>query len=490
VAQSGTFASRNRRHFAHANTLFPTWAVLDRITRRTAARPGLRSAYGSLMTIQDLNSDFVEPANTELIARRAVRAAYFGFFVDMFEVYLPIAVLAPALEYFIPAGLSAATKATIFAVVFAISLMGRPLGSLVFGHFGDRIGRRRITLISVAGFAVATLLIAALPGYAMWGGASIAALLALRFVDGIFVGGEYTAANPLAMEYSYKEKRGLNAALIHVGYPAALVCVSLLTASILKVAPGGGAGSAYAVWGWRIPFAMGALLAGALFFYYYFMVPESEVWRSSEKSAAPLKEIFAGADLRRLGQLIVVMSGAWLTLDATVAALPGVINTVLGVKSPDVNTGILIGAAISVPIFPLMGILSQKFGRRPMIAILGLLDLLPASALYYALVAGAYRDSTMLIGLVALILVLTIPVWAVITPYLTESFRTEIRSSGYGVSYSLATILPGLYSFYMLGLAKFMPYEFSPIVLLALGGLLLSLGALAGPETKHVDFNR
>jgi MFS family permease len=434
------------------------------------------------MTAQDLD--------TELIARRAVRAAYFGFFVDMFEVYLPIAVLAPALQYFIPPGLSAATKATIFAVVFAISLMGRPIGSLVFGHFGDRIGRRRITLISVAGFAVATLLIAALPGYGTWGAASIAALLALRFVDGIFIGGEYTAANPLAMEYSHKEKRGLNAALIHVGYPAALVCVSLLTASILKVAPGGGAGSAYAVWGWRIPFAIGALLAGALFAYYYFMVPESEVWRSSKKSAAPLKEIFAGADLRRLGQLIVVMSGAWLTLDATVAALPGVINTVLGVKSPDVNTGILIGAAISVPIFPLMGILSQKFGRRPMIVILGLLDLLPASALYYALVAGGYRDSTTLIGLVALILVLTIPVWAVITPYLTESFRTEIRSSGYGVSYSLATILPGLYSFYMLGLAKFMPYQFSPIVLLALGGLLLSVGALAGPETKHVDFNR
>ena len=82
------------------------------------------------------------------------------------------------------------------------------------------------------------------------------------------------------------------------------------------------------------------------------------------------------------------------------------------------------------------------------------------------------------------------PIWAVITPYLTESFRTEIRSSGYGVSYSLAAILPGLYSFYMLGLANFMPYEFSPIVLLALGGLMLTLGALAGPETKHVDFNR
>jgi MFS family permease len=424
------------------------------------------------------------------IAGRAVRAAYVGFFVDMFEVYLPVAVLAPALVYFIPAGLSAATKATIFYMVFAISLMGRPIGSLVFGHFGDRLGRRRITLISVGGFAVATLLVAALPGYGSWGAASIAALLVLRLIDGIFIGGEYTAANPLAMEYSPKEKRGLNAAFIHIGYPAALVCVSLLTALMLKVAPGGDADSAYAVWGWRVPFVLGALLAAALFLYYYFMVPESEVWRSSKKSEAPLKELFGGADLRRLAQLIVVVSGAWLTLDATVAALPGVINTVLGVKSSVVNTGIMIGAAIAVPILPLIGILGQKYGRRPVIAFFGVLNLVPASALYYALVAGAYHDSVSSIAIIALILVLTIPVWAVITPYLAESFRTEIRSSGYGVSYSFATILPGLYSIYMLGLAKFMPYEFTPIALLALGGLMLSLGALAGPETKNVDFNR
>jgi MFS family permease len=443
------------------------------------------------MTKQYLNPGLAElTATPDLIARRAVRGAYFGFFVDMFEVYLPIAVLAPALVYFIPAGLSPAAKATIFSVVFAISLMGRPIGSMVFGHYGDRLGRRRVTLISVAGFAIATLLVAALPGYRAWGGASIAALLVLRLADGIFIGGEYTAANPLAMEYSPKERRGLNAAFIHVGYPIALVSISLLTAFMLRLAPAGDAGSAYAVWGWRIPFVAGALLAGALFLYYYLSVPESEVWRSSKKSAAPLKEIFAGADLRRLGQLVVVMSGAWLTLDATVATLPGLINTVLGVKSPDVNTGILIGAAISVPIFPVVGVLSQKFGRRRTLVVLGLLNLAPASALYYLLMAGAYHESAMLVGLVALILVLTIPVWAVITPYLAESFRTEIRSCGYGLSYSLATILPGFYSFYMLGLAKLMPYEFSPIVLLAAGGLMLTFGALAGPETKHVDFDR
>jgi MFS family permease len=429
-------------------------------------------------------------ASPELIARRAVQAAYFGFFVDMFEVYLPIAVLAPALVYFIPEGLSGAAQATMFYVVFAVSLIGRPIGAALFGHFGDRMGRRRTTLISVAGFGVATLLIAALPGYEAWGYSALVALVVLRLLGGIFIGGEYTAANPLAMEYSPKEKRGLYAAFIHIGYPAALVCISLLAATMLKLAPGGDAGSAYAVWGWRIPFVIGALLAGALFLYYYLLVPESELWRASKKSTAPLKELFSGSDLRRLGQLFVVMSGAWLTLNATVGALPGVINTFLGVKSSDVNTGILIGAAISAALYPFYGLLSQKIGRRPTIAIIGCLNLVPASALYYILVAGAYHDPITLVGLVALIVVLSFPIWAVHTPYLTESFRTGIRSSGYGISYSLATILPGLYSFYMLGLAKLMPYEFSPIVLLALGGLLLSLGALAGPETKDVDLHQ
>jgi MFS family permease len=422
----------------------------------------------------------------KLVARRAVQAAFFGFFVDMFDVYLPIAVLAPALVYFIPAGLPSAMQATTFYVIFAVTLIGRPLGAALFGHFGDRLGRRRITLVSVAGFGIATLLIAALPGYAAWGGGAIAALVLVRLVNGIFIGGEYTAANPLAMEYSPPEKRGLYAAFIHIGYPAALVSISLLAALMLEVAPAGSADSAYAVWGWRVPFVIGALLSGALFAYYYYLVPESELWRSAKKSRAPLKELFSGSDLRRLAQLFVVMTGAWLTLDATVGALPGVINTVLGVKSSDVNTGILVGAAISAPSYPLLGLLSQRIGRRPTIVAIGFLNLGPACALYYVLVAGAYRDSASLIGIVAAIVVLSLPIWAVHTPYLAESFRTEIRSSGYGVSYSLATILPGLYSFYMLGLAELMPYEFTPIVLLALGSLLLSLGALAGPETKHV----
>ena len=183
-------------------------------------------------------ASFESGAAAEIGARKAVQAACLGLFVDMFDVYLPIGVLAPALPYFVPGGLSGAAQATIFYAVFAITLIGRPLGAVVVGEMSDRLGRRRTTLVSVAGFGVVTLLISALPGYDAWGAGAIVTLVALRLVNGVFIGGAYTAANPLAMEYSPKDKCGLYAALIHVGYPAALVCTSLLAALMLKVAIG------------------------------------------------------------------------------------------------------------------------------------------------------------------------------------------------------------------------------------------------------------
>ncbi len=422
--------------------------------------------------------------------RRAVRAACFGFFVDMFDVYLPITALVPALIYFTPAGLSGTSQATIFYLVFSATLIGRPVGALIFGYFGDSWGRRRTVLVSVAGLSLVTLMIATLQGHAAWGGFSIAALIALRLVNGIFVGGEYTAANPLAMEYSPKDKRGLYGALIHIGYPAALVCTSLLTTLMLKVASAGDASSPYATWGWRVPFLIAAMLSGILFLYYYWFVPESELWRSAPKSAAPLKELFRGANLRIFAQLFIVMTGAWLTLNATVGALSGLINVVLGVKSSSVNIGILIGSAIAVILYPFIGLLSQRFGRRPTIALIGFLNAVPACAAYYALIVSGYRDPAVLVFLVALIMVPSLAIWAVHTPYLAESFHTSIRSCGYGTSLSLPAIIPGLYSFLMLGLSALIPYAYTPIVLLALGGFLVSGGSLCGKETKDFDFQR
>lgn len=111
-------------------------------------------------------------------------------------------------------------------------------------------------------------------------------LVLLRFVDGIFLGGEYTGANPLAMEYAPKEKRGKWAAFIHIGFPLSLAAMSLITTGLSRVMPAGSSNSPYLQWGWRIPFFLGALLASGVFLYYVKKVPESKVWASAEKTIA------------------------------------------------------------------------------------------------------------------------------------------------------------------------------------------------------------
>lgn len=110
-----------------------------------------------------------------------------------------------------------------------VHFSGRPLGALIFEHFADTIGRKRTTIISVMGFGVMTLLIAVLPGYQHWGAAAIWIFIALRLVDGIFLGGEYTSASPLAMEYCPKGKRGLYGAVVQSAASLGTAGISLVT---------------------------------------------------------------------------------------------------------------------------------------------------------------------------------------------------------------------------------------------------------------------
>ena len=214
-------------------------------------------------------------------AKSAIRGAFFGFFVDMFDIYLPIVVLAPALIYFVSPDIGTVAKSIIGGSIFAATLIGRPIGSFIFGHFADAMGRRRTTIIAVTGFGVCTLLMALLPGYEQWGIAAVILFVVLRLVDGVFLGGEYTAANPLAMEYSPKEKRGLYSAFVMSGYPLAFAAISAITTGLLFLLPAGDINSPYVQWGWRIPFLIGAVLAFALVVYYVRSVDESELFEES-----------------------------------------------------------------------------------------------------------------------------------------------------------------------------------------------------------------
>ncbi len=420
--------------------------------------------------------------------KRALRAAFIGFFVDMFDMYLPVVALGPAMAYFEPATLSPALKSTFFYIVFALSLVGRPIGAAIFGHYGDKLGRRKVTIISMGGFAVVTLLIGLLPGYESWGIASIVVLTLLRLVDGVFLGGEYTGANPLAMEYAPKEKRGEWAAFIHTGFPLSVATISLITAGLLRMLPQGSPQSPYLQWGWRIPFFLGALFASGVFLYYVKKVPESSVWAKAEKARSPLKELFSGDNFRCLSQVFLVMSGVWFTLNSVTSILPGVLLTVRHVNSMVVTNAILVAHLLLAVLFVPFGMLGQRFGRRTILVAMGLAGITAGPILYYVLVRSGYRSPWQVVLLVTLVNLCATPVWAIVTSYVNERFPTIVRASGYGIGYSAGAIIPAFSSFYMLGLKKLgMSYEYTQIVILAVGGLLLLLGALSGPETRQVE---
>ena len=282
-------------------------------------------------------------------AERAIRGAFFGFFVDMFDIYLPVVVLAPAIRYFVSPDLSDGATSLVTGAIFAATLVGRPVGALIFGHFADRIGRKKTTIVSVSGFGILTVVIGCLPGYATWGIASVVLFIALRFVVGVFVGGEYTAASPLAMEYSPKARRGQNSARIMVGFPLAFFTISGLTLLMLQIAPSGDSSSPYSVWGWRIPFFIGGLIALAFVVYFSRQVDESEVFEAEGGGdEAPIKQLLARDTIGHFAQVFVLMTGFWLTLNTLTAILPEVLKDTVGLSPTEASLTLMIAALANV----------------------------------------------------------------------------------------------------------------------------------------------
>ncbi|MBV6755885.1 MFS transporter [Rhodococcus opacus] len=419
--------------------------------------------------------------------RKALIGAQGGLFVDMFDVYLPIIVLAPATMYFEPSGVSESTSRILTALVFAATLLGRPLGALIFGHLSDRSGRRRTTIISMVGFGVTTLAIAALPGFHSIGITAVILLVLLRFIDGIFLGGQYTASAPLALEHSPQSKRGLNGSILMTGFPLAYCATALVTFVLLQLIPAAGLDSPYVQWGWRIPFVFGGLMALVLAVWFARNVRESDAWKGASRSKkSPVLELFRGDNLRGFIQVFILMSGIWLSFNMVGAVLPGVLIK-SGIGSIVVTKILIAAYALLVVAYLGAGILSQRIGRRQFFFLQGTAIAVLAPVLFWVLAAGAVSSPLAIGAVIIALVIVVVSIFAVVTTYIIERFHTGIRSSGYGLGYTAAVILPAFYAFFQVALGTVMPFEFTPVVLLALGGVLIVLGAALGPETKDVD---
>ncbi|MFP6560661.1 MFS transporter [Paraburkholderia sp. B3] len=426
--------------------------------------------------------------------RSAIKGAFFSEFIDMFDIYLPVVVLSPVLFFFQPPHLTGGMEAILASLVFVTALLGRPVGALLFGIVADRIGRRKASIYSVSGFGVVTLLIALLPGYESIGIASYWALVLLRFVDGIFLGGGYTGAMPLAIEYSRKEQRGFVGGFIIAGFPAAYVTINLLAMLMFMITPLNGLHSPYAQWGWRVPFVTGSLLAGVLALYYVHKVAESEVWQSEAADKGPveklpLSDLLRGGSGRNLVQVLLLMTGFWLTQNIITIFLPtGLLLRTLHLTGFEMTLALMITYFVLFFSYIASGLIGQRIGRRRFFAIVGPLIATVGAGLMYALTAIDGLGLPAVIALVCVLAVLVTSPWGVIVTYINERFVTDVRATGFGVGFSLSVILPSFYAFYMNWLGALMPMRLTPVVLLTIGGLIGMVGALMGPETKDVDF--
>jgi MFS family permease len=424
-------------------------------------------------------------------ARRALLGTFLASSVDTWDLYLPAVVLPVALGYFVPPHFSGPARATLTYVILVIGVLAQPVSGPLFGSWNDTIGRRRATLIGMTGFSVVTLCIVILPGYATWGLSSLVLLVLLRLLGGVFLGGAKVGLAPLVMEKSPREARGLVSGLLFCGSPAAFVVFTGAQAALLGVA----GQKAYTQWGWRVPFVLGVIYGMVAIVYYSRMVGESEVWqRERDRNVRArhdlgLRGVVRGSNLRALLQVFLVMSGLVFNLQVVVSVLPSLLITILHRPSESVTIS-LVRASFGVLCASITaGFLSQRLGRRRMLMAAGVWTALLVTALYGVMVRTAQVGVAMVFTGVFVVLcqILTMGPWGMVNAYVTERFPTGVRGTGFGIAFLGAGIIPALYSFYLLGLSSFMPYEYTELVLLFLGGSLLFIGATLGPDTRNVD---
>jgi predicted MFS family arabinose efflux permease len=393
------------------------------------------------MQTATLSSGFVaEAADRQEKRRRAISGAVFSEFIDMFDIYLPTVVLSPVLF-----------------------LLGRPIGALAFGVVADRLGRRMASITSVAGFGIITFLIALIPGYHQIGIASYWLLVILRFLDGICLGGGYTGAHPLAIEYSKKDQRGFTGGLILSAFPAAYIAITLVAMLMFAIFPLAGEESAYAQWGWRIPFVIGALLAGLLVLYYVFMVSESEIWETDverKREKTPLSDLVSGPSGRNLLQVLVMMTGFWLTQNIITIFIPTTLLLhMLKLPKYALTSTLLISYAALFFSYIASGMIGQRIGRRRFFVIAGPLIAVIGSAILYYLIFTPGLSLGAIMALVCVLSILVTSPWGVIITYINERFVTDVRATGFGIGFSLSVILPSFYPFYMNWLGAIMPFR-------------------------------
>ncbi len=369
--------------------------------------------------------------------RRVIIASFIGTTIEWYDFFLYGTAAALVFnKLFFPTIDPAAGTMAAFAT-YAVGFFARPLGGIVFGHYGDKIGRKSMLVTTLMLMGVATVLIGLLPTYDQIGVAAPILLVTLRFVQGFGVGGEWGGAVLMAVEHGHESKRGFHASWVQAGVPVGL----LLANGVFHLASSMDE-KAFLAWGWRIPFLLGILLLGVGMFI-RLKIMESPIFAEA-KAADPGPKVPILAVLRDHPRNVVLAMGARFAENAFFYIFTVLVlsygSQQLGMAKGSLLNAVLVGSAVQLVAIPYFGALSDKLGRRP-VYLGGALFLTAFAFPFFWLLET--RQTGLVMVAVVIGLIGHAAMYGPQAAFFSELFGTRVRYSGASLGYQLASPLAG-----------------------------------------------
>lgn len=392
---------------------------------------------------------------------------------------------------------SPSTALILSFLTFAAGFIARPIGGIIFGHFGDRIGRKKTLVTALILMGVSSTLIGLLPTYAMIGVTAPILLTLLRFAQGIAIGGQWGGAMLLVTESAPSNERGYYGAFAQAGAPVGVILANL--AFIITSASV--SDESFLAWGWRIPFLASALLI-AISMYIQLNLEDTKAFKELQAYKEGLQKDINIAEvlvekspiieaIRKYPKRIILAAGAFLSVQVTFYILIafmlvyGVSNTNL--SRDDILAAILIASAIQVPVQFVFASYSDKHGRKGIFMLGAILTALWAFAIFPLIDTGNFWYTVLAIsgGLIFLAMM-----YGPQAAFFTELFTTEVRYSGATLGYQFGAIAGGAFA---PTIATYLWTEYDVFwvsVYIAFASLLTLLSVMALTETYQTDLNK
>lgn len=371
--------------------------------------------------------------------RRVLGSSLMGSIIEYYDFILYATAAALVFDKVFFSNLSPSVALFASFGTLAVGYVARPLGGIIFGHFGDLLGRKQMLVISMLMMGGATIAIGLLPTTGQIGIAAPIILVTLRFIQGISVGGEWGGATLMALEHAPASKRGFAAAFANAGGPAGGLIATLVVSLVSSLT-----GDQFLVWGWRIPFLLSAVLI-LIGMVVRLKVAETPVFQELERKAAkkqakqktPLRKVLSGYPRVVVVTLVAslgfyTMQGILTSWGVSVAVAEGVDRSfVLNIKGA--------AAVLTIATCFAAARLSDRFGRRAVLAVGGAAGALWAFPALELMHSGKPWDFALavLVGNGLIQGVLAGPIGA----YISEQFPPEVRYTGASLAYQGAATL-------------------------------------------------